>query len=263
VYDFETGNEKFTLSGHTWPVRGCAISKDSSLIISVAEDALIVWDARTGQDLDCFESPGFACSACTKDGGIVVVSFHIVLLDILSGEESFVMITDDMLHDCAVTPDGSMILTAGTDQHLILWDVYNEEPIATLKPADQTNLKPGDDVFACAISPDGTFMVSGGSDKMLRIWDMETFKEKHVLRDHNNWITGCAISPDSPMIVSSSWDNTLKIWDASTGKLQETLEGHTGTVNDCTFSPCGKYILSASDDMTLKVWDVSNLIPHP
>ena len=144
------------------------------------------------------------------------------------------MITDDMLHDCAITPDESMILTAGTDQHLILWDVHNEEPIATFKPADQANTKPSDDVFACAISTDLTFMVSGGSDQMLRIWDMKTYKEKFVLPGHTNWITGVAISPDNSMIVSSSWDNTLKIWEANTGTLLTTLEEHTG-------GPCDVY----------------------
>lgn len=257
VWDFKSGAEKFTLSGHTWPVRGCAISMDGSSIISVAEDCLIVWDAQTGQENNRFEFPGFACSSCTDDSAIAIVSFFTVLIDIHSGEEHESMLTDDMLHDCAITPDGSLIVTAGTDQHLVIWDAKEGKEIATLKSQDDIN--PSGDVNTCAISPDGKFIVSGGSSGIVRIWDTKTFMEKNVLRGHKKEITGCAISPDNSMIVSSSWDGTLKLWEANTGKEQATLKGHSGAVNDCTFSPCGKYIISAGDDMTVKAWDINDL----
>jgi len=254
VWDFKTGTERFTLSGHEQPVKDCAINKDNSLIISVAEDCLFVWDAQTGKMINRFESPGFACSSCTEDSIIAVVSFHIVLLDIRSGKERVSMLTDDILHDCAISNDGSLIITAGTDQHLVAWNAKDGKKIAVLQSQDIIN--PSGDIRACAISPDKTFIVSGSDDGILRIWDAESFKQKIVFTGHNDWITGCAVSPDNSRVVSSSEDGTLKIWEVATGKELVTLKDHSRAVNGCTFSPCGKYIISAGDDMTIKVWDI-------
>jgi WD40 repeat protein len=255
VWDFQTGALRFTLSGHTEAVKGCAVSKNNSLIISVAEDCLILWDARTGQKVNRFECPGFACSSCTEDSTIIVVSFFIALLDFHSGKESISILSDDMLHACAVSRDGSFLVTAGTDQHLVVWNAIDGEKIAVLH--SQHDINPNGDVRTCAISPDGTFIVSGSDDGILRIWDTELFKEKKVLIGHNNWITGCAVSPDNSTVVSSSLDKILKIWDVQSGNELTTLIGHTGGVNCCTFSACGRYIISAGDDMTIKVWDIS------
>jgi len=254
VWDFETGAERFTLSGHEQPVKDCTINKDNSLIISVAEDCLFVWDAQTGKMINRFESPGFACSSCIEDSIIAVVSFHIVLLDIRSGKERVSMLTDDMLHDCAISNDGSLIITAGTDQHLVAWNAKDGKKIAVLQSQDIINSS--GDIRACAISPDKTFIVSGSDDGILRIWDAESFKQKIVFTGHNDWITGCAVSPDNSRVVSSSEDGTLKIWEVATGKDLVTLKDHSGAVNGCTFSPCGKYIISAGDDKTIKVWDI-------
>ena len=257
VWDFKTGTERFTLTGHEQPVRDCAVTNDSSLIISVAEDCLFVWDAQTGKMINRFESPGFACSSVTADSTIVVVSFFMVVLDIHSGEERVSMLTDDMLHDCAISNDGSFIVTAGTDQQLVVWNTKDGEKIAVLHSKSEVN--PNGDVTACTISRDGKFIVSGSDDGILRIWDTGTFKEKKFLIGHNNWITGCAVSQDNSKVVSSSEDGTLKIWDVTMGKDLVTLKDHTGAVNGCTFSPCGKYIISAGDDRTIKVWDITHL----
>jgi len=257
VWDFESGADLFTLSGHEEAIKACAISRDSSFIISVAEDCMMVWDAHRGEVLNRFNHPGFACSSCTEDSTIAIVSFFSELLDFHSGEERISILTDDVLHDCAVKSDGSLIVTAGTDQHLQVWNTKNGEPIAALGP--RADLDPYGDVTACAISPDGTFIVSGASDGMLRIWDAESLDEKAVLTGHEGDITDCDISHDNSMLVSSSWDGTLKVWEISTGDELTTLEGHTNTVNGCAFSPCSEYVVSAGGDTSVKVWNIADL----
>lgn len=253
VWDFHTGALRFTLSGHVEAVKGCSVSSDCSKIVSVAEDCMIVWDAKTGQEINRFDSPGFACSACTYESYILVISFFAVLINIHSGAEYFSIFTDDMLHACAISSDGSLFVTAGTDQHLAVWSAKNGEEIAVLKTqyGDNSN----GDVRACAISPDGAFVISGSDDGILRIWDTKNFMERKVLTGHNNWITGCAVSPDNLSFVSSSFDKTLKIWDVQSGYEMATLIGHTEPVNSCTYSPCGNYIISSGDDMSIKIWD--------
>ncbi len=257
VWDFESGEELLTLAGHEEAIKACAISRDGSLIISVGEDCTVVWDARTGENLNRLKPPGLACSACTEDSTIVIASFFVVLLDFQTGDERSSILTDDILHDCAISSDGSYIVTAGTDQHLVIWSAQDGEQIAALESWD--DIDPSGDVKACAISPDGSFMVSGGSDGFLRIWDTESMSEMRVFKGHREDITACAISFDSCLLLSSSWDGTLKLWNPRTCEHLLTLEGHAGWVNGCVFSPCGKYVISAGDDMTVKVWDIADL----
>ena len=171
---------------------------------------------KLGIELNRFESPGFACSAVTDNSAIVIVSFFIVLLDIKSGIERISILTDDMLHNCAISNDGSFVVTAGTDQHLVVWNAKDGERIARLQYPNEIN--PYGDVRTCAISPDDTFIVSGGDDGTLRIWDAGSFKEKKVFSGHEDEITCCDVSPDNTRIVSSSYDGTVKIWEVATGK---------------------------------------------
>jgi WD40 repeat protein len=45
VWDGRTGQERFTLTGHTGEVRGCALSADGQTIVSISDETLKVWDA--------------------------------------------------------------------------------------------------------------------------------------------------------------------------------------------------------------------------
>jgi WD40 repeat protein len=150
---------------------------------------------------------------------------------------------------CAVSRDGSFVVSASLDNTLKIWDTATGEERATL--AGHT-----DSILGCAISPDGSFVVSASSDNTLKIWDAETGNERATLQGHGAWVRGCAVSPDGTFVVSASADWTLKVWDVATASLRATLRGHAGDVNGCAISPDGSFVVSASRDNTLKIWDV-------
>jgi WD40 repeat protein len=152
------------------------------------------------------------------------------------------------VNGCAISPDGSFIVSASSDKTLKIWDARAGKERLTL--AGHTW-----DVKGCAISPSGSLVVSASKDWTLRVWDIGTGKERLTLKGHTGWVNGCAISPDGSFIVSASGDKTLKVWDARTGEDRLSLTGHTSGVLDCAISPDGSFIVSASRDGTLRVWD--------
>jgi WD40 repeat protein len=166
---------------------------------------------------------------------------HLALVRTLSGHT-------DWVNGCAISPDGSFIVSASVDKTLKIWDAKTGAERLTLSGHK-------DAVYGCAISPDGSFIVSASWDKTLKIWDAKTGAERLALSAHTHWVYGCAISPDGSFVVSTSWDNTLKIWDAKNGTERLTLFGHKDAVYDCAISPDGSFIVSASWDKTLKIWD--------
>lgn len=191
----------------------------------------------------------------------------------------------DWITGCAVSEDGSTIISASMDKTLKVWDGRNGAERFTLS-GHRSFLK------GCAISADGSTIVSVSDDNTLRVWDSRTGVERLRLSD-GSWMNGCAISADGTTIISASndwltvWDaqsgdkrfaypgvdtacgvsadgstivsgsqhGTLEVWDGRTGMKRFTLSGHTDVVLGCAVSADGTTIVSASDDQTLKVWD--------
>ncbi len=204
------------------------------------------------------------------------------LLRTLSGHTEWV-------NSCAISPDGSWIVSTSCDRTLKVWDsstgaerftltgpVYLDSGCAVspdgswIASASGNALKIWDAVTGtehltlsghtelvtgCAISPDGSFIVSASHDKTLKVWDSSTGAERLTLTGHTKQVTGCAVSPDGSWIVSTSYDKTLKVWNSSTGVECFTLKGHKSRVLGCAISPDGSFIVSASSDKTLKIWD--------
>jgi WD40 repeat protein len=74
VWNLETGEEQFTLTGHSKWIRAVAVTPDGKQVISGSYDnTLKVWNLVTGEVLATFtgESP-IACCAVAPDGMTVV-----------------------------------------------------------------------------------------------------------------------------------------------------------------------------------------------
>jgi WD40 repeat protein len=149
---------------------------------------------------------------------------------------------------CAVSRDGSFIVSAGGDYSLKVWDAATGAELATLKGHD-------DWVNDCAISRDGSVIVSASSDGTLKVWDRLEERERATLKGHTAAVNACVIGIDERIIVSASDDGTLKVWDPESSDERITLSGHSGKVVACAMSGDGSYVVSASDDGTLKLWD--------
>src|SRR5450759_1000680 len=78
---------------------------------------------------------------------------------------------------CAVSPDGTWIVSASGDKTLKIWDAATGRELHTLTGHTKS-------VRACAVSPDGTWIVSASSDKTLKIWDVATGTERTTLTGH-------------------------------------------------------------------------------
>jgi WD40 repeat protein len=165
------------------------------------------------------------------------------LIRTLSGHENTVT-------DCAVSADGSFIVSSSSDWTLKIWDAKNGAERLTLRG----HAAP---VTACAVAPDTSFIVSASSDQTLKVWDSQTGAERLTLRGHAGPVNDCAVSPDGSFIVSASSDQTLKVWDSRTGAERLTLRGHPSAVDTCAVSKDGSLILSASRG-GLVVWNARN-----
>jgi len=92
------------------------------------------------------------------------------------------------VNGCAISPDGSYIVSASGDTTLKLWDVRTGAERLTLRGHT-------DRVHGCAISPDGSYIVSASYDNTLKLWDALTGVCLDTLFA-DGYFLACAFHPD-------------------------------------------------------------------
>ncbi|WP_370944815.1 hypothetical protein AB5J62_37695 [Amycolatopsis sp. cg5] len=166
----------------------------------------------------------------------------------------------DSAFHLAFSQDSRLLVTAGLQRSVRLWDVSNPlrpRALSTLPGAEDTR-KP------IALSPDGKLLATGTSTGAVKLWDVSSPAvpvQLGVANGHTRLVFGLAFSRDGHTLASGSTDTTIGLWDV-TNPRAPTLTGrifhHTNNVNSLSFSPDGKMLVSGSDDKSVALWDISD-----
>ncbi|KAI5189125.1 coatomer subunit beta' [Nematocida minor] len=113
-------------------------------------------------------------------------------------------------------------------------------------------------IRAAAFIEDRESFAIGGDDGILRIYCIDTFKLKHKVQAHTDFIRNISVHPILPYMATCSDDMQIKIWDYSKEiSLIKTLSGHTHFVMAMDFSTKdSKLLLSCSLDHNIIVWNI-------
>jgi WD40 repeat protein len=209
------GEPNASLTGHTAPVRGLAITPDGRLLASAGEDReVLLWrwpEAQLHQHL-------------SHPAEVYAVAF-------------------------AAGPTGHLLLTGCADFRVRLWSVSARGdvsgPVVFAREHDGA-------VLAVAFSPDGRRCVTAGEDRRIGVWDVATAKFQFWIRGgndgpptaHHGAVTAVSFLPDG-RLLSAARDNTLKVWHLGThgATLGGTRTGRTGDVLQPGASPDGRWVL--------------------
>ncbi|XP_031414047.1 WD repeat, SAM and U-box domain-containing protein 1 isoform X2 [Clupea harengus] len=228
IWSMDTGEImlKYEHPGRS-PVRVCALTPDSSLVLSGASDGTVaLWD--------------FQSTTLRRTGAV----------------------TEATVAACSFTPCGQMFVTGCTLGDLKIWDLDLVQ-LHTQKDAHDLGVT----CCQCdSISHiDGERvkfrLVSCGQDSQLKIWIISQhavagchMQLLHTLKAQSGPVVSCAFSSDGQLVVSGSVDKTVTLYDGSQGVLLHTLSQHERYVTACAFSPSLPYLASGSMDNTVIVW---------
>ncbi|XP_073280489.1 uncharacterized protein [Primulina huaijiensis] len=146
---------------------------------------------------------------------------------------------------------GHLILSAGMDTKVKIWDVFNSGKCMRTYMGHNKAVR---DIY---FTNDGTKFLSAGYDKNIKYWDTETGqvistfstgKIPYVVR----------LNPDDDkqnILLAGMSDKKIVQWDMNSGQITQEYDQHLGAVNTITFVDDNRRFVTSSDDKSLRVWE--------
>lgn len=250
ILQLETG-------GHMSLVRSLVFTPDGRLITAGDDKTIRIWDPATGNTLGILRgeiSEGHAgkiyALAVSPDGRWLAAggrirageggSHPIRLYDLKSRHLAALLVG----HNGAVlsldfSSDGQRLLSGGTDDVAIVWDVARGQAIHRLTGHEG-------DVNSVRFTRDGAKVVTASDDLTVRLWRLSDGAAVGILRGHADKVISLAISPLDGAISSGGFDGLIQLWDGKTGDPLRRLARQETEVMGLTFAPDGRTLLSGT-----------------
>lgn len=160
-----------SLKEHRGRVYGMHITKNNELVSCSADGSCIIWDIKSQVRILCIFEKTIFKQSC-------------------------------------FCPDGSQLLTVGSDTRIAYWSAFDGELIRYLQGSEQEG-----EINALDISKEGNFLISGGQDSILRTWAYNEGKCLQKFIGHFGNILDAKISPDSKNVVSIGAEGEIVIFN--------------------------------------------------
>ncbi len=201
-------------------ISALAIDEDRSLLVTAGDDHLVrIWDAKT--------------------------------FSLLSRAEGHT----DWVCAAAFVPRCQLLVTAGHDGRLILWELdrLSSNGLAVALQAQYQN---SEALRALALSPDGHLAAVGHFAGMVTIHEIPSLRLAKNLHSGGNDVRALAFSPDGRYLAAGNRAGNILLWEVNEWTLAAELRGHTRRIRALAFAPAGGRLLSAGEDQKVILWDI-------
>jgi WD40 repeat protein len=283
IWDAPTGTELSPIPEHRDKLGFIVLSADGQSLITDGHQATLpgkegeardsrhivlrYWDAATGRQMLPVQGrqphfPPFL--ALSRDGKFLVSrgdGTDIIMWDLGSGKELYILEHTEKEISCAFSPDANLLVSRSNNAHfkstLRLWDVRTGKFKGELEGHEKL-------VRAFVFSPDSKTLAASGDDGTLRLWDIATRKENKKLLVGENGAYRLAFSPNGQILASAGYDQQIRLWNVVTGKLTTKISSkearlkHKHGVHALAFSPDGKTLASSDIHGAIFLWDLAS-----
>ncbi len=238
---------------------GSTFSPDGKLVTAPGEDAVLFWDASTGEEIFRLEG---------HQGRVFPIAFS-PAGDLLAtgGADQTIRLWDALTrkelrrfegHGGVVAAivfsrDGKLLVSGSMDKTVRVWDVAHGEELRRLGRPNVSL-----DHFPRGFFPDNRSVITLDHKNVVYIWDVTTGEERRHFDPKLDALDRVALSPDGALLAASVQDKSaVRIWEIATGKEFPPCEGHRTSIRSLTFSADGKTLVTSAGDRTMRFWDVA------
>lgn len=302
IVDAATGEVLRRLEGHDGDVYGVLFTPDGGQVVTWGGDSTIrVWDPADGTELFVLDHEGnlpmlvadtdvryedgsYAATGSFSSDGTRLVSASGTwawVWDLGSGELVHRLDHGDAaVNSAAFSPDGSQIVTSGSDALTRLWDAGSGELDRELENAFDNFV--GRSLF----SPDGSLLVSAYGKGRLAAWDTgtweRTYDEFHhsteirdarfssagilasigdlklrvgvLSYDADSTLLSSAFSPSGGLVAVTTLKGSVTVLSTAAARPLTELHGNQSLVQKVVFAPQGDRVVTAGEDGTIRSW---------
>eukprot|EP00051_Salpingoeca_urceolata_P004889 m.68566 g.68566 ORF g.68566 m.68566 type:complete len:328 (+) comp13914_c0_seq2:91-1074(+) len=180
--------------------------------------------------------------------------------------------TGDSVYGIAVSPDGQRFVASGSDGHLRVWHVDQEQPGQGI-PLRTDRM--GQAAFGIAWSPCGRFIASA-SDAFVQLWNPDDGKPLQSLNDCqcDGQVLGgrsyvVVFGSSSDLLLAGATRGRVGVFRAEAEESDAVAPKFTctavitpaeDTLYGISLSPCGRYLVTGSSTNRLSCWDLQESV---
>ncbi len=288
IWDAETNTSKHILKGQEDYIGCLSYSPNSQFIASGSHDQTIrLWDVNTGKHIRTLtgHQSKIIFLSFSPDGNTLISGssdMTINFWDIPSRELKLPLAIQGVISDKSIekekikrtffSPDKSVLVTAGENRTIHLWDTSTGKLKHTFSDKNEDDKETGyiRGVENILFSPDGKSILSLVKDSQIRMWDIATGK-RIPFTGNIGYLTNATYSPDGKTLATVDYPGGIRIWDIMTGKLKRTISNfnprdtHHKTEYDTyyiAFTPNREKAIISENYGALSLWDTSTKRLH-
>jgi WD40 repeat protein len=187
------------LRGHTGPIVAAEFARRDVVVTAGADGTIRTWDPGTTVELGeaPVEAPPPPSKRATGAGGAEAeATKSVIRLRAAAGERVQVLRGHtDLVNTVSFSPDGRLLVSAGRDHDVIVWDVASGEIVHRFSEAHSGS------VADARFSPDGRWIVTAGP-RSARLWNVADGRDLMYLFGPKPLLTAARFLPDSRTIVT-------------------------------------------------------------